>query len=118
MKVLKDAEKVLHIMDAKLDELRKSRKRFTEADGKEATEISGQETAIIRIAAYIRLAIKHKHHGCFGAGDMACVRIYADDAKEEANKPFRNPRVTWFVKGLAKGAAWACVGLEVRMEES
>ena len=116
MKVLKDAEKVLHIMDAKLDELRKSRKRlFTEADGKEATEISGQETAIIRIAAYIRLAIKH--HGCFGSEDMACIYIYADDAKEEANKPFRNPRVTWFVKGLAKGAAWACVGLEDRMME-
>ena len=116
MKVLKDAEKVLHIMDAKLDELRKSRKRlFTEADGKEATEISGQETAIIRIAAYIRLAIKH--HGCFGSEDMACIYIYADDAKEEAQKYYSNPRVTWFVKGLAEGAAWACVGLEVRMEE-
>lgn len=115
MKVLKDPDQVLHILDAKLDELRKSHKRFTEADGKEATEISGQETAIIRIAAYIRLAIKH--HGCFGAGDMACVRIYADDAKEESNKPFNNPRVTWFVKGLAKGAAWACVGLEDRMME-
>lgn len=116
MKVLKEAEKVLHIMDAKLDELRKSRKRlFTEADGKEATEISGQETAIIRIAAYIRLAIKH--HGCFGSEDMACIYIYADDAKEEAKKYYSNPRVTWFVKGLAEGAAWACVGLEVRMEE-
>ena len=116
MKVLKDAEKVLHIMDAKLDELRKSRKRlFTEADGKEATEISGQETAIIRIAAYIRLAIKH--HGCFGSEDMACIYKYADDAKEEANKYYSNPRVNWFVKGLAEGAAWACVGLEVRMED-
>ena len=116
MKVLKDPIQALQIMDAKLDELRKSRKRlFTEATGKEATEISGQETAIIRIAAYIRLAIKH--HGCFGAGDMACVRIYADDAKEESNKPFNNPRVTWFVKGLAKGASWACVGLEDRMME-
>ena len=116
MKVLKDAEKVLHIMDAKLDELRKSRKRlFTEPTGKEATEISGQETAIIRIAAYIRHAIKY--YGYFGVEDIACIHKYADDAKEEANKPFRNPRVTWFVKGLAKGAAWACVGLEVRMEE-
>lgn len=28
-----------------------------------------------------------------------------------------NPRDTWFMKGLAEGAAWACVGLEVRMEE-
>ena len=115
MKVLKDPDGALRVMGAKLDELRKSRKRFTEADGKEATEISGQETAIIRIAAYIPYAIKH--HGCFGAEDMACVHKYADDAQEEANKPFLNPRVTWFVKGLAKGAAWACVGLEVRMEE-
>ncbi len=116
MKVLKDAEKVLHIMDAKLDELRKSRKRlFTEADGKEATELGGQETAIIRIAAYIRLVIKY--YGYFGSEDMACVHKYADDAKEEADKPFLNPRVTWFVKGLAKGAAWACVGLEDRMME-
>lgn len=116
MKVLKAPNRVLRVMDAKLDELRKSRKRlFTEADGKEATEISGQETAIIRIAAYIRLAIKH--HGCFGSEDMACIYIYADDAKEEAKKYYSNPRVTWFAKGLAKGAAWACVGLESRMEE-
>lgn len=116
MKVLKDPVQALQVMDAKLDELRKSRKRlFTEADGKEATEISGQETAIIRIAAYIRLAIKH--HGCFGSKDMACIYIYADDAKEEVKKYYSNPRVTWFVKGLAEGAAWACVGLEVRMEE-
>lgn len=115
MKVLKDYIQALHIMDAKLDELRKSRKRFTEAYGKEATEISGQETAIIRIAAYIRHAIKH--HGCFGSEDMECIYKYADDAKEEANKYYSNPRVNWFVKGLAEGAAWACVGLEVRMEE-
>ena len=115
MKVLKDYIQALHIMDAKLDELRKSRKRFTEAYGKEATEISGQETAIIRIAAYIRHAIKY--YGYFGVEDMACIHKYADDAKEEANKPFHNPRVTWFVKGLAKGAAWACVGLEDRMME-
>lgn len=116
MKVLKDPVQALQVMDAKLDELRKSRKRlFTKAEGKEAIEISGQETAIIRIAAYIRLAIKH--HGCFGSEDMACIYIYADDAKEEAKKYYSNPRVTWFVKGLAEGAAWACVGLEVRMEE-
>lgn len=116
MKVLKDPSQTLQVMDAKLDELRKSRKRlFTKAEGKEAMVISGQETAIIRIAVYIRHAIKH--HGCFGSVDMACVYKYADDAKEEADKPFRDPRVTWFVKGLAKGAAWAVVGLEVRMEE-
>lgn len=116
MKVLKDPYQVLQIMGRKLDKLRKSRERlFTEADGKEATEISGQETAIIRIAVYIRHAIKH--HGCFGAEDMACVYKYADDAKEEADKYYSNPKVNWFVKGLANGAAWACVGLEDRMEE-
>lgn len=115
MRVLKDPDRVLRVMDTKLDELHESRKRFTEADGKEATEISGQETAIIRIAAYIRHAIKY--YGYFGVEDMACIHKYADDAKEEANKPFLNPRVTWFVKGLAKGAAWACGSLEVRMDE-
>ena len=113
MKMLKDPVQALQVMDAKLDKLRKSRKRFTEAYGKEATEISGQETAIIRIAAYIRHVIKY--YGYFGVEDMACVYKYADDAKEEANKPFLKPRVTWFVKGLAKGAAWVCVGLEDRM---
>ena len=115
MKILKDPDGVLRVMDTKLDELRKSRKRFPGLTGKEVAEIYGQETAIIRIAAYIRLAIKH--HGCFGAEDMACVRIYADDAKEEANKPFHEPSDSWIAKGLAKGAAWACVGLEVRMKE-
>lgn len=116
MKVLKDPDQVLQIMAAKIDELHNSRKKlFTEADRKEATEISGQKIAIIRIVAYIRHAIKQ--HGCFGAEDMACVHKYADDAKEEANKPFLNPRVTWFVKGLAKGTAWACVVLEDRMME-
>nr|DAI89105.1 MAG TPA: hypothetical protein [Caudoviricetes sp.] len=116
MKVLKDPVQALQVMDAKIDELRNSRKKlFTEAEGKEASVISGQETAIIRIAVYIRHAIKH--HGCFGAEDMACVHKYADDAKEEANKYYSNPRVNWFVKGLAEGAAWACVGIEVRMEE-
>ncbi len=115
MRVLKDPDQVLQVMDARLDELRKSRKRFTEADGKEATEISGQETAIIRISAYIRHV--SKYYGYFGVEDMVCVHKYADDAKEEANKPFHNPRVTWFVKGLAKGAAWACGSLEVRMDE-
>ena len=116
MKVLKDPVQALQVMDAKIDELRNSRKKlFTEAEGKEASVISGQETAIIRIAVYIRHAIKH--HGCFGAEDMACVHKYADDAKEEANKYYSNPRVNWFVKGLAEGAAWACVGIEGRMEE-
>nr|DAH68293.1 MAG TPA: hypothetical protein [Caudoviricetes sp.] len=112
MKVLKDPGQVLEIMIRKLNKLRE---KFDDADGEEASEISGQKTAIIRIVAYIHHAIKD--HGCFGVEDMACVHKYADDAKEEANKPFRNPRIAWFVKGLAKGAAWACVGLEDRMME-
>ena len=100
MKILKDPDQVLRVMNAKLDELRKSRKRSPGLTGKEAAEIYGQETAIIHIAVHIRHAIKG--HGCF---------------EEEANKYYHNPLVTGFAKGLAKGAAWACVGLEVRMEE-
>lgn len=115
MKILKDPDRVLRVMDAKLDELRKSRKGFPALTGKEAAEIYGQETAIIRIAAYIRYAIKD--HGCFGVEAMARVYDYVEDTEEEANKYYHNPLVTWFAKGLAKGAAWACVGLEARMEE-
>ena len=111
MKVLKDPDRVLRVMDAKLDELRKNRKKFPELTGKETAEIYGQETAIIHIGHAI------KDHGCFEGGDMAGVYEYADGAKEEANKYYHNPLVTWFAKGLAKGAAWACVGLEARMEE-
>ena len=112
MKVLKDPNQVLHIMDAKLDELYE---RFDKANGEEAAEISGKDVAIINIAGHIRYAIKD--HGCFEESDMAGVYEYADGAKEEANKYYRNPLVTWFAKGLAKGAEWACVGLEARMEE-
>lgn len=111
---LKDPDRVLRVMDAKLDELRKSRKGFPELTGKEAAEIYGQETAIIRIAVYIRYAIKD--HGCFGEEAMARVYDYVEATEEEANKYYHNPLVTWFAKGLAKGAAWACVGLEARME--
>lgn len=111
MKVLKDPGRVLRVMDAKLDELRK---KFDEADGEEASEISGQEVAIIDIAGHIRHAIED--HGYFGVEDMACVYEYVDDAKEKDHE-YRNPRDTWFMKGLAKGAAWACVGLEDRMME-
>ncbi len=112
MKVLKDADKVLQILNAKLDELHK---RYIEADGKEATEIGGQEAAIIRIARHIRHAIED--HGCFGADDIAWVYYYVDDAEGEANKYHRNPRDAWFMKGRAEGAAWACAKLENRMEE-
>lgn len=111
MKVLKDAYKVLQIMDAKLDELHK---RFDEAGEKEATEISGQEVAIIRIAGYIRHAIED--HGYFandyfGVTDMACVYGYVADARRK-DREYSNARDTWLMKGLAKGAVWACAKLE------
>lgn len=111
MKILKDPNQVLRIMRAKLDELHK---RFVEAGVGESTEISGQESAIISVAGHIRHAIED--HGYFGVEDMARVYEYVDDAKEKDHE-YRNPRDTWFMKGLAKGAAWACVGLEDRMME-
>lgn len=54
MKVLKDVGQVLDILSRKLNELRK---KFDEADGEEASEISGQEVAISGIAFHIRHAI-------------------------------------------------------------
>ena len=47
MKVLKDPGQVLEIMIRKLNELHK---KFDEADGEDASEISGQEVAIIDTA--------------------------------------------------------------------
>lgn len=114
MKILKDPNQVLRIMRAKLDELRKSRKRFPGLTGKETAEIYGQETAIIHIAVHIRHAIKG--HGCFEEEAMARVYDYVEDAEEEANKYYHNPLVTWFAKGLAKRAAWALKEIEKRME--
>lgn len=110
MKVLKDPDQVLQIMDRKLDKLHK---KFDEADGEEASEISGQEVAIISIARHIRHAIED--HDYFGVEDMACVYEYVDNAKENAHE-YRNPRDTWFMKGLAKRAAWALKEIEKRME--
>ena len=111
MKVLKDPDQVLQIMNRKLDELRK---KFDAADGEEASEISGQEVAIIDIAGDIRHAIEDQ--GYFGADDIAWVYEYVDDAKEKDHE-YRNPRDTWFMKGLAKRAAWAMQEIEKRMEE-
>lgn len=115
MKILKDPDKVLRIMGAKLDELRKNRKRLPGLTGKETAEIYGQETAIIHIAVHIRHAIKGQ--GCFEEEAMARVYDYVEDAEEEANKYYHNPLVTWFAKGLAKGAAWALKEIEKRAEE-
>lgn len=112
MKVLKDPNQVLRIMRAKLDELHK---RFVEAGVGESTEISGQEVAISSIVEHIRRAIED--HGCFGAEDIARVYDYVDNAEGEANKYHRNPRDTWFMEGLAKGATWARARIEYRLEE-
>lgn len=111
MKVLKDTDQVLQIMNRKLDELHK---RFDEADEKEATEISGQEAAIISVAGHIRHAIED--YGYFGVKDMAWVYEYVNDAKGKDHE-YSNPRDTWFMKGLAKGAEWALKEIEKRMEE-
>ena len=111
MKALKNTGNVLEIMCRKLNELRK---KFDEADGEEASEISGQEVAIIDIAGHIRHALED--HGYFGVEDMACVYEYVDDAKEKDHE-YRNPRDTWFMKGRAKRAAWVLKEIEKRMEE-
>lgn len=111
MKVLKDLGQVLQIMNRKLNDLRK---KFDEADGEEASEISGQEVAIIDIAGYIRHALED--HGYFGVTDMACVYGYVADARRK-DREYSNARDTWFNKGIAKGAIWACARIEKRMEE-
>ena len=111
MKVLKNQGQVLQIINRKLNELRK---KFDEADGEEASEISGQEVAIIDIAGDIRHALEA--HGYFGVEDMARVYEYVDDAKEKDHE-YRNPRDTWFMKGLAESAAWVLKEIEKRAEE-
>ena len=108
MKVLKDPGQVLQIMTRKLNELRK---KFDEADGEEASEISGQEVAIIDIAGHIRHAVED--HGYFGEDDIVWVYEYVDEAKKDHE--YRNPRDTWFMKGLATRAAWAMQEIERRM---
>lgn len=111
MKVLKDPDQVLQILNRKTKALHK---RFIEADGKEATEIGGQEAAVIRIAGHIRHAVEDR--GYFGAEDIAWVYEYVDDAKEKDHE-YRNPRDTWFMKGLAKGATWVRARIDYRMME-
>lgn len=108
MKILKDLGQVLEIMSRKLNELRK---KFDEADGEEASEISGQEVAIIDIMGHIRQA--SEGHGYFGVEDMAGVYAYAADAKKNTYEHL-NPRDTWFAKGRAEGAAWALKEIEKR----
>ena len=88
MKVLKDPDQVLQILDQKLEELHK---KFDEAKGLKAAEIFGQETAIIRILSRIRNAIDD--HEKFDESDMAGVYAYAADAKKNAYEHL-NPRDT------------------------
>lgn len=109
MKVLKDPGQVLQIINRKLNELRK---KFDESDGEEASEISGQEVAIIDVAGHIRHEIKD--HGYFGVEGLAYVYDYVDCTKEKAHE-YSNPRDTWFMKGRAKRAAWALQEIEKRM---
>lgn len=111
MKVLKDPGQVLQIMNRKLDKLHK---KFDEADGEEASEISGQEVAITSIAWHIRRTIED--HGDFDESDMADVYEYAAKAKESVRE-YSNPRDTCYKKGLAEGAAWALKEIEKRMED-
>lgn len=112
MKVLKDPDQVLQIMNRKLDELRK---KFDEAEDElEEAEIYGQRASIISVKNYIRCTIED--HGCFGEEDLAHVCDYVDGAKEKDHE-YRNPRDTWFMKGLAKRAAWVMQEIEKRMEE-
>lgn len=111
MKVLKDPGQVLQILSIKLKALCKSP---PETNWKEAAVISGQEDAIGSLAFHIRHAIED--HDYFGVEDMACVYDYVDDVKEK-DYEYPNPRDTWFMKGIAKGAAWALKEIEKRMEE-
>lgn len=112
MKVLKDPDQVLQIMNRKLDELRK---KFEEAEDElEEAEIHGQEVSIICIKNHIRCAIEYHHR--FDGSDMAGVYKYAADTKRSARE-YGDLWDTWYMKGRAEGAAWACVGLEDRMME-
>ena len=108
---MKDPGQVLEIMSRKLKMLHK---RFVEADGEKATEISGQESAILSVQRHICYALADR--GYFGVEDLAYVCDYVDDAKEKDHE-YRNPRDTWFMKGRAEGAAWALKEIEKRMEE-
>lgn len=112
MKVLKDPYQGLRIMDAKLDELSK---KLKEAEGElEDAEIHGQEVSIICVKNRIRCAIEY--HNGFDENDMAGVYEYVADTKRSARE-YGDPLETWYMKGCAEGAAWACVGLEDRMME-
>lgn len=95
--------------------LKKLHEEFNEADGDETIVLYGQEVAITAIKNHILHAIED--HDLFEVEDMLCVYEYADDAKKESRRECSDARDMAFKKGLAKGAAWAVLGLEDRMEE-
>lgn len=110
MKVLKDPDQVLQIMNRKLEELRK---KFEEAEDElEEAEIYGQRTSIISGKNHVRCAIEYRHR--FNESDMAGVYEYAADTKRSARE-YGDPWDTWYMKGRAEGAAWALQEIEKRM---
>lgn len=112
MKVLKDPDQVLQILDQKLD---KVRKKFKKAEDEfEEAEIFGEGASIIRIAFHIRRTIAD--YGYFEEFDMEDVSDYAADAKRIAHA-YSNPQTSWYMKGCAKGAVWACKKVEEGMKE-
>lgn len=112
MKVLKDPDQVLRILMEKKFQLCK---KFLEADGEEASRISGQEISIGCVRGHIRYAMGD-HRG-FNEADMAVIYEYVADTKKDAHE-YSNPRDTWYKKGCAEGAAWALQEIEKRMEEA
>lgn len=112
MKVLKDPDQVLQIMNRKLDKLNKE---FNEVEDElEEAEIYGQKVSIICVRNHIRCAIEYRHR--FDESDMAGVYEYVADTKK-STREYGDSWDTWYMKGRAEGAAWACVGLEDRMME-
>lgn len=110
MKVLKDPDQVLQIMNRKLDELRK---KFEEAEDRlEEAEIHGQEVSIICVKNHIRCAIEYHHR--FDGSDMAGVYKYAADTKRSARE-YGDLWDTWYMKGRVEGAAWALKEIEKRI---
>lgn len=111
MKVLKDPDQVLHIMDAKLDELYE---RFDKANGEEAAEISGQVFGILEVQQIIREAVAARD--CFAEEDLEYTRQHIAD-KGNVHYKTQKPEEAWFLKGADKGFDWARLEIEKRMEE-
>lgn len=111
MKVLKDPDQVLRILMEKKLQLCK---KFLEAEGEEASRISGKEISSGCVRGHIRYAMSD-HRG-FNEADMAAIYEYVANTKKAAHE-YSNPRDTWYMKGCAEGAAWALREIKSRMEE-